>query len=122
MNIKGALKDSASHVYRGLIKIEKAAKNTSSYLSDHALALSKNASANSIPSLMIDNNDVKCGHSASVGNVDEEKLLYIMSRGLDRKSAENLIVEGFFSHMIASVPSEKMRSEFSRIVRERILC
>lgn len=122
INVKGALKGSASHVYRGLIKIEKAAKNTSSYLSDHALTLSDNASANSIPSLMIDNNDVQCGHSASVGNVDEEKLLYLMSRGLDKKNAENLVVEGFFSQMIASLASEKMRSEFSRIVKERILC
>ncbi|MBI4015023.1 MAG: Fe-S cluster assembly protein SufD, partial [Candidatus Aenigmarchaeota archaeon] len=121
MDVKGALKGSASHVYRGLIKIEKAAKNTSSYLSDHALALSENASANSIPSLMIDNNDVQCGHSASVGNVDEEKLLYLMSRGLDRKKAENLVVEGFFTPMLAAVTSEKMRSELARIVRERII-
>ncbi|MBI4018991.1 MAG: Fe-S cluster assembly protein SufD [Candidatus Aenigmarchaeota archaeon] len=119
--IKGALKDSASEVYRGMIKIEKGAPSTSSYLSDHAIMLGENAVCNSIPSLMIDNSDVQCSHSASAGQVDEEKMLYMMSRGLSREQAETMIVEGFYVPIINAIPSHAVREKMMDMIRKRIL-
>lgn len=121
ITVKGALKDNASQVYRGMIKIEKTAPQTSSRLSDHAILLSENAVANSIPSLKIDNNDVRCSHSASVGQVDEEKMLYLMSRGLPRKHAESLIVEGFYSPILNAIPSERVRQQMIETIRKKML-
>ena len=119
--VRGALKDGASEVYRGMIKIEKTAPGTSSYLSDHAIMLGENAVANSIPSLMIDNSEVQCSHSASTGQVDEEKMLYLMSRGLSKEQSEAMIVEGFYAPIINAIPSPAIREKMMGMIRKRLL-
>src|SRR3989338_215002 len=119
--VKGAPKGSASEAYRGVIKIEKTAPGTSSYLSDHAIMLGENAVANSIPSLMIDNSEVQCSHSASAGQVDEEKMIYMMSRGLSREQAETMIVEGFYVPVINAIPSIAVREKMTDMIRKRML-
>jgi Fe-S cluster assembly protein SufD len=117
--VKGALRGKSSQVYRGLIHINKNASQTVSNLTDHAIMLSEDATANSIPSLKIDNDDVKCTHSASVGQVDEDKIIYLMSRGLSHKDAESLIVEGFYMPLINSLPAEK--EKFMEIIKKKVL-
>ncbi len=87
--VDGILKDESSSVYRGLIKIEKQAQKTNSYLANHILKLGDKTLANSIPSLKIDANDVKASHGATVGQINEEHLFYLMARGLSRQDAEN---------------------------------
>ena len=120
IKIKGVLKDYASSVCRGLIKIEKDAVKSSGSMSAHTLLLSETAKANVIPSLVIDNNDVQASHAASVGQIDEERLFYLMSRGLDRKSAEKLVVEGFFDPIVRNIPQDDIKERLVKIIQERM--
>ena len=116
--VDGILKDESSSVYRGLIKIEKQAQKTNSYLANHILKLGEKTLANSIPSLKIDANDVKASHGATVGQIDEEHLFYLMARGLSRAEAEKLIVEGFFEPIIQKIPLEELREKIRKMVRK----
>ncbi|MBI3026947.1 Fe-S cluster assembly protein SufD [Candidatus Woesearchaeota archaeon] len=115
--VDGILKDESSSVYRGLIKIEKEAQKTKSYLENHILKLGEKTLANSIPSLKIDANDVKASHGATVGQINEEHLFYLMARGLSREEAERLIVDGFFEPIIQKIPSEELREKIREMVR-----
>ncbi len=115
--VDGILRDESSSVYRGLIKIEKAAQKTNSYLANHILKLGDKTLANSIPSLKIDANDVKASHGATVGQINEEHLFYLMSRGLSRQDAERLIIEGFFEPVIQKIPLEELRERIREMVK-----
>ena len=116
--VDGILRDESTSVYRGLIKIEKEAQKTFSYLENHILKLGDKTLANSIPSLKIDANDVKASHGATVGQVNEEHLFYLMSRGLTREESQNLIVEGFFEPVIEKIPLEELRERIRELVKK----
>ena len=81
---KGALRDSARTVWRGMIRVEEGAQKTNAYQENRNLLLSKTAHADSIPGLEILANDVRCTHGATLGQVDRELLFYLMTRGLTR--------------------------------------
>ena len=81
---KGALRDSARAVWRGMIRVEPGAQKTNAYQENRNLLLSKSAHADSIPGLEILANDVRCTHGATLGQVDREQLFYLMARGLSR--------------------------------------
>ena len=114
--VDGILKEESSSVYRGLILIAKEGQKTNSYLANHILKLGDKTLANSIPGLKIDANDVKASHGATVGQVNEEHMFYLMARGLSRKEAENLIVEGFFEPIIQKIPNEEIREKIRAVV------
>jgi hypothetical protein len=97
ISYKGVLRDSAFARVDALAKIAKNAPKSDSYVSAHILLLDKGAKAIATPDLEILNNDVVAGHSASVGQIDEEQLFYLMSRGLTEDEAKALIVEGFLA-------------------------
>jgi Fe-S cluster assembly protein SufD len=95
--IHDALRDRSSANFTGLIRINKTAHQTESSQEQKNILLSDRAKADSDPKLEILNNDViRCTHGAAVGPVDQEMVFYLESRGLDRATAEQLIVEGFF--------------------------
>lgn len=81
----------------GMIKIEKTAQGTDNFLELRVLLLDEQSRATADPQLEIEANEVKAGHGASVSKIDEEQLLYLMSRGLSRELAEVQIVEGFLA-------------------------
>jgi Fe-S cluster assembly protein SufD len=66
--------------------------------------LSDDAWAESIPNLVIENNDVHCSHASAVGPIDEEQRFYLESRGLPTEVAERLIVAGFFAEVLGKIP------------------
>jgi Fe-S cluster assembly protein SufD len=101
---KGVVRDSARTVYQGLIDVGSSAAGTDAYLTNKNLVLNSGARADSIPSLSIDTNDVRCSHGATTGKVREEELFYLMSRGLDRGEARRLIVTGFFEELVDRLP------------------
>ena len=117
---KGVMKDSASSVFRGLIKIEKEAQKTDSYLADHTLLISDKALANSIPSLQIEANDVRATHGATTGRVDKDQMFYLTARGLNEKDAERLIVKGFFEPALQKIVSDELRKSFDKAIDERL--
>ena len=115
--MKGALKDKAKALYRGLIKIEPVAAKSDGYQKEEVLLLSEDAEADAIPNLEIKNEDVRCTHGASIGKIDDEKLFYLMSRGLSRREAEKLIVEGFFDSLLQKV---NIQNEIKSILLKKL--
>jgi Fe-S cluster assembly protein SufD len=117
---KGALRDRASTVWRGMIRVEEGAQKTNAYQENRNLLLSKNATANSIPGLEILANDVRCTHGATLGQVDREQLFYLMARGLSRQEAERLIVRGFFQDVLDRIELEPVREALGSALEARI--
>jgi Fe-S cluster assembly protein SufD len=113
---KGALKGESRAVYSGLIHIAKDARRADANQVNRNLVLSEHAKADSIPYLEIENNDVRCGHGASVGPPDEDQVFYLRSRGLDDKAAQDLIVTGYFQEVLDRVRVPEVRDAIARAV------
>lgn len=101
--IRGVFKDHASINNDGMVRINKGAKNSDGYFASKIL-LFDDAKGRSVPSLEIDENELKAGHASTVGRPDENQLFYLRSRGLTEKQASELIVTGFFEPIIALLP------------------
>ncbi|MCS6767193.1 MAG: SufD family Fe-S cluster assembly protein [Candidatus Nitrosocaldus sp.] len=97
---KAVVKDSSRSLFKGMISIGKEAKGSESYLAGHAIILNKGARADSIPALEIETNEVKATHSASVAQMDEGQIFYMMSRGMSRDEAKRAIVFGFIEPLL----------------------
>ena len=117
---KGALRDDATVVWRGMIKVERDAQRTNAYQENRNLILSPRAHADSIPGLEIEANDVRCTHGATIGQVDREQLFYLMARGLSRAEAERLIVRGFFSDVLDRIQLAPVREALAVALEARI--
>jgi Fe-S cluster assembly protein SufD len=117
---KGALRDTATAVWRGMIRVEKDAQKTNAYQENRNLLLSPQAHADSIPGLEILANDVRCTHGATLGQVDRDQLFYLMARGLSRAEAERLIVRGFFQDVLDRIQLEPVRDALAAALEARI--
>jgi Fe-S cluster assembly protein SufD len=117
---KGALRDHATAVWRGMIRVEKDAQKTNAYQECRNLMLSPTTHAVPIPGLEILANDVRCTHGATVGRVDREQLFYLMTRGLPRPEAERLIVRGFFQDVLDRIELEPVREAVTDALEARI--
>ncbi len=117
---KGALRDEATAVWRGMIRVEKDAQKTNAYQECRNLMLSPTTHAVPIPGLEILANDVRCTHGATVGRVNREDLFYLMSRGLTRPEAERLIVRGFFQNVLDRIELEPVREAVTAALEARI--
>lgn len=109
LTARGVLKGESQSIFKGMVKIKKGAKNSHSYLAHHAMLLDRRARSDAIPGLDIDTNEVKATHSASVAQVDEEQVFYLMARGLPEDEAKKLIVTGFFEPVLSRIPIEFAR-------------
>jgi Fe-S cluster assembly protein SufD len=117
---KGALRDNATAVWRGMIRVEPDAQKTNAYQECRNLMLSPTAHAVPIPGLEIMANDVRCTHGATVSRVDREQLFYLMSRGLPRAEAERLVVRGFFQDVLDRIELEPVREAVTAALEARI--
>ena len=91
-----AVVSAGAHVkIKGIIKIRKEAQETDDFLELRVLMLDKTARAVAEPELEIEANNIKASHAASIGQVDQEQILYLMSRGLSKEVAQKEIVRGF---------------------------
>ena len=100
IKVKSALKDASRNFTIGNVVVKKATMNADTFFSAHALLLDKDASASAIPSLEIESADVQAGHAASVTNIDEDSLFYLMSRGLSFEDARKEMVRGFLQDLL----------------------
>lgn len=116
MIMKGMLKDRAKSLYCGLIDIDENGFRTVGYQREDALLLGNNAEANAIPKLQIKNNNVKCSHGTAIGQIDEEKRFYLMSRGLSEEDSKKIIVEGFFEPIIREMEIGEMKEKIKEIM------
>lgn len=116
---RGIVDEKAKAVYRGMIQIQRGAHGSEADQNGHAMLMTNTAHADAIPALEIDADDVTAGHGATVGQVDEEQLFYLMARGISKDEATALIVRGFFEHLFKDIPDEKTRQEFWRAVEAK---
>ena len=101
---KGALDWGGRSVFQGLIEVAKEASGTDAFLANRNLVLGAGARADSIPTLRIGNNDVRCSHGSTTGKLSEAEVFYLESRGFDREAARELLVLGFFNELLDLAP------------------
>lgn len=95
VNVRAVLKGRSKFDFKGNVKILNGAKGADAYLRSDALLFDDAKMGDDTPALEILERDVKAGHAATIGKVDEAMLFYLMSRGITKKNAEKLLVEGF---------------------------
>jgi len=117
---KGALKGSSRAIYSGWVHIRPGATRSDAFQTNRNIVLSEHAKADTIPNLEIENNEVRCGHAASVGPVDQEALFYLQSRGISREEAERLIVFGFFQEVLDRVDLAEVRSGLEQAIEREL--
>ena len=106
---RGVFRDEARGMSRGLVRIEHEARKTISFLSEHAMLLSRGARSDTIPILEILCRDVKATHSTSVAPVDPERVFYLESRGMAESAAVRMIGEGYLSYVFDRAPIAGLR-------------
>jgi Fe-S cluster assembly protein SufD len=118
---KGVLRDEATAVWRGMIRVAKDAQKTNAYQENRNLLLSPKAHADSIPGLEILANDVRCTHGATVSQVNRDELFYCMARGISRSEAELLIVRGFYQEIFDRIELAPVREALQSVLEARLL-
>ncbi len=117
---KGALDDASGSVFRGIIRVAPGAQRTDAYQTNRNLLLSEQASAHALPNLEIEADDVRCSHGATVGQLEEEALFYLQSRGLSRRKAERLVVRGFLQDVLRRRPPGSVTEKATRAIEEKL--
>ncbi|VVC03070.1 Uncharacterised protein [Candidatus Bilamarchaeum dharawalense] len=109
----------ATSTFRAEVKITPKARGSNSFVNCQGIMLDSNSKNNSIPKFFVENGDSTISHEASVGKLSEKKLFYLMSRGVSKKEAEELLVLGFFDSFIKELPFE-YAVEFNRLLSVEI--
>ena len=112
-----AVAERARSVFAGLIRVEEGAQKTNAYVQNRNLLLSREAKADSNPTLEILANDVRCTHGSTAGRIDDNQLFYCESRGIPREEARRLVIEGFFADVIDSFPEGTVREAADSLVQ-----
>ena len=117
---RGVLDDTARSVYEGVQDVGRDAWDTSSYQRENTLMLSDESEADASPKLIINNHDTEASHSATVGQVDQQDLFYMTSRGISPEQARNMLVEGFFVPVLEEIAVEEFRDDVEEFVQQRL--
>jgi len=117
---RGVLADSATAVWRGMIRVDVGAQQTDAFQESRNLLLSPKAHADAIPGLEIEANDVRCTHAAAVAQIDPEQVYYLTSRGLSPEAAKRLILEGFLEALVGRVRAGEIRETVSAALERRL--
>jgi Fe-S cluster assembly protein SufD len=116
---KNALDDRARTIFGGLIRVEPHAHFTDAYQKVRNLLLSDDAEANSMPGLEILADNVRCTHGATSGQLEEDQLFYLRSRGIPTKIAQRLLVTGFLNEVIQRLNHAAIGDHLHRLIEER---
>lgn len=117
---KAVMQERSRSALKGVITIEDTALNSDSYLGQYSMLLSKKSKSTAIPSLEIKTNDVqRAKHSASVAQVDEDQLFYLMSRGVPRDQARRMLVEGFLAPIVEQVDLPQARDRLFELIDQK---
>jgi Fe-S cluster assembly protein SufD len=101
--IKSVLNDNSKGIYQGKIFVDAKAQKTNGYQLSKALLLNENTEFNGKPELEIYADDVKCSHGSTSGNLDEDSVFYLMSRGLSRQQSKELLINGFLMDAVEKI-------------------
>ena len=110
-HIKGILQKESSGVFQGKVVVSQDAQKTDAFQFNQNLLLSENAEANAKPELEIYADDVKCSHGATTGELDEEMVFYLRSRGLNKEEAKKILIEGFVNELFYDVKNEELKKK-----------
>lgn len=119
-NYKGILNDKSRGVFNGKVYVAEGAKGTDANQSNKNLLLSNDARIDTKPQLEIYNDDVKCAHGATVGQLEDEEIFYLLSRGLEPKLATNLLTYGFAEEIIRKIEIASIKAELDEAVLNRL--
>jgi len=116
---KNALDDRSKSIFKGLIRVAPGAAKTDAYQNNRNLLLNPEAEADSMPGLEILNDDVRCTHGATTGQIDRDQLFYLMARGIDPRTGAQLLAHGFFEEVIDRLPDKKIGEAVRTAVAEK---
>ena len=114
--IKSVLNDNSKGVYQGKIYVNSKAQKTDGYQLSRALLLSDEVEFNAKPELEIYADDVKCSHGSTSGNVDENSIFYLMSRGLSYEQSKKLLTNGFLNEVIEKITNNEVKSLVKKLI------
>lgn len=116
----GVALDESELTFNGIGHVMKRSKGSDAQQESRILMLSPQARGDANPILLIDDNDVTAGHAASIGRVNPEQLYYLMSRGLQKRLAEKLVIRGFLAPVLDEIPLKEIRNEFSELIERKV--
>ncbi len=114
--IKSVINDSSKSVYQGKIYVDSKAQKTDGYQLSKALLLNEQAEFNAKPELEIYADDVKCSHGSASGSLDDNSIFYLMSRGLDKKTAKELLINGFLLEVVEKITDEEIKKLLKNMI------
>ena len=117
---KGVVDDEATAVFNGKIFVQRDAQKTNAYQSNKNILLSDNATVNTKPQLEIFADDVKCSHGCTVGQLDEEGMFYLRSRGVSEKTAKSLLVHAFAIDVLEHIKPVHIRDYVDKLISQRL--
>jgi Fe-S cluster assembly protein SufD len=117
---KGALTGESRASYEGLIHIVPGAQESHTYLQTHSMLLSPKAKGDAIPSLIVETDNVSASHGGTVGELDETQIFYMTTRGLSRRQAVRVLVEGYFEEVVHRLEDEALEALVRRRVAEKL--
>ncbi|MBR3498789.1 MAG: SufD family Fe-S cluster assembly protein [Selenomonadaceae bacterium] len=120
MNVRGALTDLSDKIFRGTLDFQRGAKGSKGRELEEVIILSSGTRNRSVPLMLAEEDEVDGHHAVSIGRLDEEKIFYLMSRGLDKAAAERLIVEAAFNPVIEKFSDEKLRAQVKENLQRRL--
>ena len=117
---KGALTGNSRASYEGLIHIVPNAQESHTYLQTHQMLLSQKAKGDAIPSLIVETDSVSASHGGTVGELDEDQIFYMTSRGIPRSEAVRILVEGYFEEVVQRLDDEGLQELVRRRVAQKL--
>ncbi len=117
---KGVMDDRSRAVFHGRIRVEKDAQRTDARQQNRNLLLSRNAEADTKPQLEIYADDVKCAHGATIGQLDEDAVYYLQTRGFDEERARSMLTDAFASEIVELIGSAPVREYVGRQVSDKL--
>ncbi len=117
---RGVLLEKSELVFNGIGDIIHGASGANAEQENRVLMMSNQAHGDANPILLIDEDDVIAGHAASVGQVDQNQLYYLMSRGIDKKLAQRLVIRGFLGAVLDEIPLPEVRQEMIDMIERKL--
>ena len=121
LQVRGALLGHSKKTFRGTLDFVAGARGSAGKEDEEVTILSPNARNRSVPLMLSHEGDVDGHHAVSIGNIDADKLFYLMSRGLDEYAAQQLVVEASFAPVLARIESEELRTEITDYIEGRLM-
>ena len=117
---KGVVQDRGHSVYQGIIQARPGAVKVDAYQTNNNLVLTDGAKADTIPGLLIDADDLKCSHGATIGNLDADQVFYLRARGLPEREARRLLIRGFYDEIADRIPYAGVKERIHEIIDAKL--